>query len=114
MNWRRTATIARADLRQLVLARDSWLPMGILDGIFFVIVPAFLLIGISWLGDAGTLRQISDTLSLLPRQAQEQIRGNTPQRVPPTPWPSISSHRWPWLCRSPSRPRWGGRARRRA
>jgi len=79
MNWHRTFTIARTDLRQLVLARDFWLPMTILGSIFFVIVPAFLLIGISSLGDVGAVQQISDTLSLLPQKAQEQILGDSPQ-----------------------------------
>lgn len=79
MSWRRTATIARTDLRQLVLAKDFWLPMTVLGGIFFVIVPAFLLIGISSLGEVGAVQQIADTLSLLPQQAQDQIRGDTPQ-----------------------------------
>jgi len=79
MNWHRTFTIARTDLRQLVLAKDFWLPMTILGSIFFVIVPAFLLIGISSLGDIGAVQQISDTLSLLPQKAQDQILGDTPQ-----------------------------------
>ncbi len=79
MNWHRTMTIARTDLRQLAMAKDFWLPMSVLGGIFFVIVPAFLLIGISSLGDVGAVRQISETLSLLPHQAQAQIRGTTPQ-----------------------------------
>jgi len=79
MNWHRTMTIARTDLRQLVLAKDFWLPMTILGSIFFVIVPAFLLIGISSLGDVGAVQQISDTLSLLPQKAQDQILGDTPQ-----------------------------------
>ncbi len=79
MNWQRTFTIARTDLRQLVLARDFWLPMTILGSIFFVIVPTFLLLGISSLGDVGAVQQISETLSLLPERAQEQIRGDTPQ-----------------------------------
>ena len=79
MNWHRTLTIARTDLRQLVLAKDFWLPMSILGSIFFVIVPAFLLIGISSLGDVGAVQQISDTLSLLPQKAQDQILGDSPQ-----------------------------------
>lgn len=79
MNWQRTITIARTDLRQLVLAKDFWLPMTILGSIFFVIVPTILLLGISSLGDVGAVQQMSETLSLLPERAQEQIRGDTPQ-----------------------------------
>ncbi len=79
MNWQRTITIARTDLRQLVLAKDFWLPMTILGSIFFVIVPTILLLGISSLGDVGAVQQMSETLSLLPERVQEQIRGDTPQ-----------------------------------
>ncbi len=79
MNWHRTFTVARTDLRQLVLAKDFWMPMGILGGIFFVIVPLGLLLSITSLGDVGAVQNIANTLEVLPARAQEQIRGDTPQ-----------------------------------
>ncbi len=79
MNWHRTFTVARTDLRQLVMAKDFWMPMGILGGIFFVIVPLGLLLSITSLGDVGAVQNIANTLELLPAQAQEQIKGSTPQ-----------------------------------
>jgi ABC-type Na+ efflux pump permease subunit len=79
MNWHRTFTVVRTDLRQLVLARDFWMPMGILGSIFFVIVPLVLLLSITSLGDVGPVQQIADTLEVLPERAQEQIKGDTPQ-----------------------------------
>ena len=42
-DWRRALTVARTDVRQLVLAKDFWLPMAILGSIFFVVVPTVLL-----------------------------------------------------------------------
>jgi len=79
MNWHRTLTVARTDLRQLVLAKDFWMPMGILGAIFFVVVPFVLLLSITSLGDVTAVKQIADTLEVLPQQAQEQIKGDTPQ-----------------------------------
>ena len=35
--------IARTDLRQLMQARDFWLPLTIVALLFFVIIPTFLL-----------------------------------------------------------------------
>lgn len=79
MNWRRTFTVARTDLRQLVLAKDFWFPMAILGSLFFVVVPLILLFSITSLGEVGAVQQIADTLEVLPQKAQDQIRGDTPQ-----------------------------------
>lgn len=78
MNRQRVLTVARTDLRQLIGARDFWVPMGILGGLFFLVVPAVLLVAIGRLGDVGAVRQIADTLEVLPARAQEQIRGDSP------------------------------------
>ena len=78
-NWSRTRIVARTDLKQLVLARDFWMPMGILGSIFFVIVPLVLLLSITSLGDVPAVRSVADTLDVLPRAAQDQIKGDTPQ-----------------------------------
>ncbi|MFQ5558431.1 MAG: ABC transporter permease subunit [Acidimicrobiales bacterium] len=79
MNRHRTLTVARTDLEQLVTAKDFWMPMAILGGIFFVIVPTLLLLSITSLGDIGAVRQISETLEILPQKAQDQILGDTPE-----------------------------------
>jgi len=78
-NWSRTRIVTRTDLKQLVLARDFWLPMGILGSIFFVLVPLVLLLSITSLGDVPAVRSVADTLDVLPRAAQDQIKGDTPQ-----------------------------------
>ncbi len=43
MNWNQTATVARTDLKQLLQARDFWIPMVILGSFFFCLVPLILL-----------------------------------------------------------------------
>jgi ABC-type Na+ efflux pump permease subunit len=79
MNWHRTFTVARTDIRQLVLAKDFWMPMSILGSIFFVVVPLVLLFSIASLGDVDAVQNIADTLEILPAKAQAQIKGDTPQ-----------------------------------
>jgi ABC-type Na+ efflux pump permease subunit len=79
MNWHRTFTVARTDIKQLVLAKDFWMPMSILGSIFFVIVPLVLLLSITSLGDVDAVQNIANTLEVLPAKAQAQIKGDTPQ-----------------------------------
>ena len=57
MNWYRTLTVMKTDLRQLIQARDFWLPMSILGGLFFVVVPTILLLSITSLGEVGGVVQ---------------------------------------------------------
>ena len=78
MNWGRVRTVARTDLRQLLLARDFWMPMGILGAIFFFVVPTILLLAITKVGDINAVQQLSNALEVLPQQAQEAIQGDTP------------------------------------
>ena len=53
LNYRHIWTVARTDLKQLAQARDYWIPMLILGGIFFVFVPTVLLFTITKLGSVG-------------------------------------------------------------
>lgn len=78
MNWRRVATVARTDLRQLLTAKDFLVPLGVLAALFFVILPGMMLAAINWLGEIDTVDRISSTLDVLPAKAQAQIRGDTP------------------------------------
>ena len=70
-------TIARTDLRQLRQAPDFWVPMLILGGIFFLFIPTVLLFSVTRVGDIEVVRQIGDTLKLLPQEAQQSIKGST-------------------------------------
>lgn len=78
MNWARMLTVARTDLRQLLQSRDFWGPMALLGGLFFVVIPSFLLLVITRIDDAGVAQQIANTLEVLPARAQAAIRGTTP------------------------------------
>lgn len=77
MNVGHILTVARTDLKQLIGARDFWLPMIFLGGLFFVIVPLVLLSSITAIGDVDAVAQISQTLEMLPATAQENVRGDS-------------------------------------
>ena len=79
MNWTRTLTVARTDLKQLIQARDFWGPMVVLGALFFVILPTILLTMITQIGTVGSLNQISETLEVLPADVQEQVQGSSPE-----------------------------------
>ena len=78
MNWHRMWTVARTDLKQLTGAKDFWIPMGILGGLFFLVIPTILLLSITSLGDVEAVQNVSDALEVLPETAQERIEGDTP------------------------------------
>ena len=78
MNWHRMWTVARTDLKQLTGAKDFWIPMGILGGLFFLVIPTILLLSITSLGDVEAVQNVSDALAVLPETAQERIEGDTP------------------------------------
>jgi ABC-type Na+ efflux pump permease subunit len=73
MNTSRMFTVMRTDLKQLIGARDFWVPMMLLGGFCFLIVPAFLLSVINNLGSNEAVQQVSDALKLLPQSAQEAV-----------------------------------------
>jgi ABC-2 type transport system permease protein len=77
MNTSHVLTVARTDLKQLIGARDFWMPMMVLGGLFFVVLPMVLLATITRLGDVELVSQISQTLEMLPAAAEENIRGDS-------------------------------------
>lgn len=77
MNWSRVTTVARTDLRQLIQSRDFWGPMMILGSLFFIVLPTILLLLITRVDDVRVVEQLSTTLEVLPRRAQDAIRGDT-------------------------------------
>lgn len=78
MNWKRALVIARTDLKQLRVSRDFWIPMMIMAGLFFVIIPTTLLFVISHLQDVEIIKKVGETLDVLPQRVQAQVRGDTP------------------------------------
>ncbi|HEV8297053.1 MAG TPA: ABC transporter permease subunit, partial [Acidimicrobiales bacterium] len=77
MNWQRVKTVARTDLKQLIGAKDFWVPMGILGAFFFLVLPAVLLLSITHLGNNPAVSRIADTLDVLPQKAQDSIKGDS-------------------------------------
>ena len=73
MTWRRTWIVARTDLRQLLQARDFWIPMVLLGSIFFLIIPLILLLAITSVGDISAVQQLANALDALPEAAQQQV-----------------------------------------
>ena len=78
MNWKRALVIARTDLRQLRVSRDFWVPMLIMAGLFFVIIPTALLFTITRLEDIQIIQKVGETLDVLPQRVQAAVRGDTP------------------------------------
>jgi ABC-2 type transport system permease protein len=74
----RTWVVARTELRQLRQSPDFWLPMLILAGLFFVVIPLFLLFAITHVGNEAVVRKVATTLDVLPPRAKAAIQGFTP------------------------------------
>jgi len=79
LNWGHVMTVARTDLKQLIQARDFWIPMMILGGLFFVVLPTILLSTITRIGDGELMSQISQPLVVLPADTQAQLQGESPE-----------------------------------
>ncbi len=75
------ATVARTDLKQLVQAKDFWIPMTALGAMFFLVIPFILLIVITHVDNVQVVHQISQTLEVLPQQTRAKIEagGGSPQ-----------------------------------
>ncbi|MEI7591805.1 MAG: ABC transporter permease subunit [Actinomycetes bacterium] len=73
MNYRRMMTVMRTDLKQLQQSKDFWIPMALLGGLFFLVIPGVLLSVINSIGNIGTIQQVSQALQLLPQTAQDAV-----------------------------------------
>ena len=73
MNYSRMMTVMRTDLKHLVQSKDFWVPMTLLGGIFFVVIPTILLSVINSIGNVGAVQQVSQALQLLPQAAQAAV-----------------------------------------
>jgi ABC-2 type transport system permease protein len=70
--------VARTELRQLRQSPDFWLPMLILAGLFFVVIPLFLLFAITHVPNEAVVSKVATTLDVLPPRAKEAIQGFSP------------------------------------
>ncbi|MGB3412939.1 MAG: ABC transporter permease subunit [Microthrixaceae bacterium] len=76
---RRMFVVTRHELRQLMQSKDFWVPMALLGAIFFLIIPAALILVITRMGSGSMVQQASETLKVLPDAALAKIRGTSPQ-----------------------------------
>jgi len=74
----RTWVIARTELRQLRQSPDFWLPMLILAGLFFVVIPTFLLYAVTHVHNDAVVAKVATTLDVLPARARAAIHGFSP------------------------------------
>jgi len=80
MRFDRVWTVARIDLRRLFKSRDYWIPMSLLAGIFFVIIPWIMLSIVTSGSNAASelVRQIGGVLDALPGPVRDNVQGATP------------------------------------
>jgi ABC-2 type transport system permease protein len=78
MRWSMVKAVVRADLYRLLKTRDYWIPLLILAGMFFVILPAILLGSLSLVRQGGFVTQIGEVIGTLPDAVQNNIQGDSP------------------------------------
>jgi len=69
---------ARTELRMLRQSPDFWLPMLILAGLFFVVIPLFLLFAVTHVQNDAVVARVATTLDVLPPRAKAAIHGFSP------------------------------------
>jgi ABC-type Na+ efflux pump permease subunit len=70
--------VIRADLFRLLKTKDYWIPLIILGGMFFVLLPALLLGALSFVRQDSVIAQIGNIVGTLPDAIQNNIRGSNP------------------------------------
>ena len=78
MRWSMVFALMKADLYRLLKTRDYWIPLLILGGMFFVVLPAILLGSMSLVGQGGVASQIGEIVGTLPDAIQQNIEGDDP------------------------------------
>jgi len=68
--------IARTDLKQLVQARDFWMPLSVVALLFFVVIPAFLLFVVGSVKNNELATKLSDVVGSLPKDLQAKVHGS--------------------------------------
>lgn len=79
MNWQRIKAVTKADLRQLVVSRDYWVPMLILASLFFIVVPIIALGSIASIQQNEVASRLGQVIEVLPENVQSNIQGDSPR-----------------------------------
>lgn len=72
------AVVAGQDLRRLARSKDYLVPLVVLAGIFFVIVPGVMLALLGRVTAAPVVERIGDVIEVLPAAMQRNVEGSTP------------------------------------
>jgi len=70
--------VARTELRQLRQSPDFWLPMLILAGLFYVVIPTILLFANTHVHNDAVVAKVATTLDVLPARAKAAIHCFSP------------------------------------
>lgn len=70
--------VIRIDLYRLFKTKDYWIPLVILGGLFFVVLPAIMLGLLSAVQSSPMVSQIGEIVGTLPATIQQNIQGDTP------------------------------------
>lgn len=70
--------VIRVDLYGLFKAKDYWIPLAILGGVFFVILPIILLGSLGFAQRSPMIGQIGEIIGTLPDSVQQNIQGDNP------------------------------------
>ena len=74
--------IAATDLHQLRQSRDFWLPLLIISVLFFVIIPALLLMMLTSISNVTLVGKLSGVVTALPGSVQNTIKASVPGNHP--------------------------------
>lgn len=77
MNWSHVRAVAGVDLRRLFKSKDYWIPLTMMAGLFFVIIPFFTLSVITSLEDSQFVDQVTDIVGNLPEVVNQAVEGDT-------------------------------------
>ncbi|GMQ94353.1 MAG: hypothetical protein BMS9Abin12_1841 [Acidimicrobiia bacterium] len=78
MRWPMIKAVIRIDLYRLFKTKDYWIPLLILGGLFFVILPVILLGSLNFIQRSPVIGQLGDILGTLPDAVQQNIQGDNP------------------------------------
>jgi ABC-2 type transport system permease protein len=75
MNYRRMLAITSFNLKQLQRSPDFWIPMMIMAALFFVILPAALLLGVTFVQNLHSVKQIGNALGPVTQVTGKGLKG---------------------------------------
>jgi ABC-2 type transport system permease protein len=78
MRWPMIKAVVRIDLFRLFKTKDYWIPLVILGGIFFVVLPIILLGSLGLVQQSAAIGQIGQIIGTLPDAIQQNIEGDNP------------------------------------